>query len=69
MKYVRVLDGCGIPFERDLSIVDAISKGKGEIRNCSDYRTVKHLEHGIKVMERVLEKKLRRIVSVDEMQF
>ena len=27
------------------------------------------LEHGMKVVERVLEKRLCRIVSVDEMQF
>ena len=30
---------------------------------------IKLLEHGMKVVERVFEKMLRRIVSVDEMQF
>ena len=30
---------------------------------------MKLLEHGTKVMERVLENRLHRIVSVDEMQF
>ena len=42
--------------------------GVGDIRNCS-YRLVRLLEHGIKALERVLEKKLHRIVTVDEMQF
>ena len=30
---------------------------------------MKLLEHGMKVVERVLEKRLHRMVSVDEMQF
>ena len=30
---------------------------------------MKLLEHGVKVVERVLEKRVCRIVSVDEMQF
>ena len=58
-----------MPVEWALSVVVPILKGKGDIRNCSCYRAVKLLEHGMKVVERVLEKRLRRIVSVDEMQF
>ena len=46
-----------------------IFKGKGDIRNCSYYRAVELLVHGMKVLERVLEKRLSRIVTVDEMQF
>ena len=41
-----------------------IIKGKDDIRNCSCYRAVKFLEHGMKVVEKVL---LLKIVSVDEM--
>ena len=37
--------------------------------NCSCHRAVKILEQDMKVVERVLEKRLRRIVSVDEMEF
>ena len=46
-----------------------IFKGKGDIRNRSSYRSVKLLEHGMKVAESDLEKKFHIIVSVDEMQF
>ena len=46
-----------------------IFKGKGDIRNCSCYKAAKFLEHGTKVVERVLEKGLHAIVTVDEMQF
>ena len=65
----KVLDGFGIPAEWAPCIVVPIFKGKGDIRNCSCYRAVKLLEHSMKVVERVLEKRLCRIVSVDEMQF
>ena len=65
----KVINGFGLPAEWDLSIVVPFFKGKGDIRNCSCYRAVKHLEHGMKVVERVLKKRHSRIVSGDEMQF
>ena len=43
--------------------------GKDAIWNCCCYRAVKLLEHGMKVVRRVLEQRLCRIVYVDEMQF
>ena len=41
-----------------LSIMVPIFKGKGDIRNCSCNRAVKLLEHGMKLVERVLKKVL-----------
>ena len=55
--------------ELAVGIVVPIFKGKGDIRNCSCYEAVKLLEYSMKVVERVLDKWLCRIVSVDEMQF
>ena len=52
-----------------LSIVVLIFKLKGYIRNCSCYRAVKILEDGVKVVERVVEKRLHRMVTVYEMRF
>ena len=69
MKYIRVLDGFGMPIEWTLSIVVPVFKELGNIRNCSCYGDVKLLDHGIKVEELVLEKRLCRIVSVDVIQF
>ena len=43
-------------------------QGKGDIRNCSCYGAVKLLEHSMKVVERMLEKRLCRIVTGNEMQ-
>ena len=37
--------------------------------SCGAYRGVKLLEHAMKIVERVLEKRIQRIVEVDEMQF
>ena len=58
-----------MPAEWTLSIVVSIFKGKGDIRSCSCYLPVKFLEHGMKVVERVLEKTLHCMLSIDEMQF
>ena len=53
----RVLDGKGIPDKWKTSIVVPIFKGKGDVINCGSYREVKLLEHGMKVIERVLERR------------
>ena len=45
-----------MPVECALSIEVPMFKGKGDIRNCSCYRTVMFLEHDMKVGERLLEK-------------
>ena len=60
----KVLDGFGISAEWALRIVVPIFKGKGDILNCSCYGAVKLLEHGMKVVERMLEKRLHIIVTV-----
>ena len=36
---------------------------------CSSSRGIKLLEHGMKVEERVLERRLRKAVEIDKMQF
>ena len=51
-----------------LSRVDPIFE-KGNLRNCSCHRYDKHLEHEMNVVEKVLENRLHRIVTVNEMQF
>ena len=61
--------GFVMPAERALSIVVPIFNGKGDIRNYSWYGAVKLLEHGLPVVERVLEARLHKIVSIDEIQF
>ena len=42
-----------------------IYKGKGDVMNCGEYRGV----NGMKIVERVLEKRIRAFVEVDDMLF
>ena len=58
-----------MPTEWALSTVVPILMGKGDISNHCCHRYVKFHEHGMKVVERVLENRLNRNVTVDEMQF
>jgi len=46
-----------------------VNKGKGDALECGSYRGIKLLEHAMKVFERVIEKKLRNVVKIDEEQF
>ena len=64
---------CGSFFPRtpawNLSATIPLYKGKGDPLECSSHRTIKLLEHGTKVVERVLESRLWSQVAVDDMQF
>ena len=45
-----------------------IYKGERDVTNCSVYREVKFLKHGMKIIERVSEKRIRALVEVGIMQ-
>ena len=47
-----------MPVEWALSIVVPLFNGKGDIRNCISYMAVNFFDHGMKVVERVLDKRL-----------
>ena len=64
----RVLDAKGIPDEWKTSVVVLIFKGKRDVFNCGSHSGVKLLEHGTKIIERVLER-IRALVDFNEAQF
>ena len=64
-----VLNGRGMPDEWALSVVVPILKGKGDAMNCGADRGVKLLVHAMKIVEKVLERRVRHMVKVDEMPF
>ena len=43
-----------------------IFKGKGNAMSCAAERGVKLLEHAMKIVEKVLERRLRHMVKVDD---
>ena len=57
------------PREWGSSYTIPVYKGKGDSLLCGKYRGVRLLEHGMKLWEKVLEKRLRNIVNIDEKQF
>ena len=64
-----MLDGRGMPDEWALSVVVPIFKGKGDAMNCGAYRGMKLLEHAMKIVEKVLERRMQCMVKLDEIEF
>ena len=61
-----VKDGC-IPDDWRKSMMVPVYQGKGGPLVCESYRTIKLLEQQMKVLERVLEKRIRFQVSIYNM--
>ena len=51
------------------SLIVPIFKKKGDVLECKHYRGIKLLEHGLKLFERVLERKIHKVVDIDPKQF
>ena len=66
---MELLDGRGMPDGWKTSVVVPIFKGKGDVMSCGSYRGVKLLEHAMKIVERVLERRIRMLANLNEMQF
>ena len=58
-----------IPEDWSRSWMVNVYKGKGDALACGSYRGIKLLEHAMKVLERVIEGRVRKIVKIDNMQF
>ena len=65
----RKLDGENWPEEWKTSVVVPIFKRNGDVVDYRAYREVKLLDHAMKIVERVLENKVRGLVAIDDMQF
>lgn len=58
-----------IPEDWQESITVPIYKGKGDPLECGSYRGIRLLEQAMKIIERVLERRIREQVDIDKMQF
>ena len=55
--------------ESQTSVLVPIFKGKLDVKKCIIDRGVKLLEYAIKIVEKVLERKIQKLVNIDSMQF
>src|SRR5437867_3247769 len=58
-----------VPIDLKRSWMVNVHKGKGNALECSSYGGIKLLERVLKVLERVIEARIRKIAKIDEMQF
>ena len=55
--------------KRNTSVLTPIFEGKRDIMNCGMYIGVKLQEHEVKIVQKVLQKKLRKVVAKDETRY
>ncbi|XP_046851166.1 uncharacterized protein LOC124444598 [Xenia sp. Carnegie-2017] len=60
----EVLRGSKMPSTWRKSLVVPLYKGKGAATVCGNYRTIKLIEHALKIVERVFERRLREVVRM-----
>jgi len=58
-----------MPSEWGNSYTIPVFKGKGDALLCGKYRGVRLLEHGMKLWEKILERRLKEVIEIDENQF
>ncbi|KAK3558371.1 hypothetical protein QTP86_017592, partial [Hemibagrus guttatus] len=65
----RVLESERMPEEWRRSVLVPIFKNKGDVQSCSNYRWIKLMSHTMKLWERVVEARLRKVVEICEQQY
>ncbi|KAK3561446.1 hypothetical protein QTP86_002827 [Hemibagrus guttatus] len=65
----RVLESEKMPEEWRRSVLVPIFKNKGDVQRCSNYRGIKLMSHTMKLWERVVEARLRKVVEICEQQY
>ena len=65
----RLLRGEKMPDEWRRSVLVPLYKGKGDIKECGNYRGIKLMSHIMKLWERIIEARIRKEVTIAEQQF
>ncbi|KAK3568517.1 hypothetical protein QTP86_008630 [Hemibagrus guttatus] len=65
----RVLESERMPEEWRRSVLVPIFKNKGDVQSCSNYMGIKLMSHTMKLWERVVEARLRKVVEICEQQY
>lgn len=62
--YNKLIQGGSIPNSWRNSFLIPIYKGKGDVRDCSNYRAIKLMSHTLKIWERVINNRLKHIITL-----
>ncbi|KAK3530456.1 hypothetical protein QTP86_024366, partial [Hemibagrus guttatus] len=65
----RVLERERMPEEWRRSVLVPIFKNKGDVQSCSNYRGIKLMSNTMKLWERVVEARLRKVMEICEKQY
>ena len=65
----KIMEEEKIPTAWNVSTLVTIYKEKGDAMHCKNYRGIKLLEVGLKVLEKILDKRLRHLVNIVGAQF
>ena len=65
----KLLKGEKMPDEWRKSVLIPIYKGKGDSKECGNYRGIKLMSHTMKLWERIMEARLRKEVVIGDQQF
>jgi len=58
-----------MPSEWRFSTIILLYKNKGDIQDCNNYRGIKLLIHNMKLWKRVIERRLRKNISISENKY
>ena len=67
--FSRLLRGEKMPDEWRRSVLISLYKGKGDIKECRNYRGIKLMTHTMKLWEKIIEVRIRKEVMIAEQQF
>ena len=59
----------GMPQSWRKSEISPLYKGKGSVLECGNYRRIKLMAHTMKLLERIIDNRIRQIVELDDIQF
>ena len=65
----KIFEAERIPKRWTRSYLVTIYKDKGDPIQCKNFREIKLLEHGLKVLEKVLDNRLRKLIKIGDIQF
>ena len=65
----RLLRGEKMPDKWRKSVLVPLYKGKGDIKECGNYRGIKFMSHTMKLWGRIIEARIRKEVTIADLQF